>query len=241
MSFQKHRTLAIATALALATAGTIMVARASDHQDTPEVELNPRCDVNDVYAFPGSSADRICLVMTTSSPLSPGASAGATFDSDKLYQIKVDNDSPRDGVEDYVLQFLFSGSGSSQTVSLVGPVAPVQTGTMNKISPATAAVTGGINTVLGSSANIQLFCGVRDDPFWIDLEQFFRIIPDRKPSTGLLSALPDTATASSFRDPGDAVDFLEGLNCLAIVVELPTSMLTAGGTSTLGVWGTISQ
>ena len=27
---------------------------ASDHQDTPEVELNPRMDINDVFAFPGS-------------------------------------------------------------------------------------------------------------------------------------------------------------------------------------------
>ena len=26
----------------------------SDHQDTPEVELNPKQDMTDVYAFPGS-------------------------------------------------------------------------------------------------------------------------------------------------------------------------------------------
>ena len=50
---------------------------ASDHQDTPEVELNPRMDINDVYAFPGSAADRIAIVMTTSSPI---AGQSASFD-----------------------------------------------------------------------------------------------------------------------------------------------------------------
>ena len=36
----------------LAASGLVV---ASDHQDTPEVELHPRLDINDVYAFPGSS------------------------------------------------------------------------------------------------------------------------------------------------------------------------------------------
>ena len=55
---------------------------ASDHQDTPEVELNPRSDINDVYAFPGSSADRIALIMTTSSPIAgPAGSEGRSAPS----------------------------------------------------------------------------------------------------------------------------------------------------------------
>jgi len=48
-------------ALVIAGAGSLGVALrsslASDHQDTPEVELHPRLDINDVYAFPGSNAD----------------------------------------------------------------------------------------------------------------------------------------------------------------------------------------
>jgi hypothetical protein len=51
--------------------------------------------------------------------------------------------------------------------------------------------------------------------------------------------LPDTATASSWRDPG--TDFLAGLNALAIVIELPSEELTSGGNSRIGVWGTISR
>jgi len=88
---------------------------------------------------------------------------------------------------------------------------------------------------------MQVFAGVREDPFFIDLEQFFRILPDRKPSTGSLSVLPDAPTATSFRSATSAVDFVKGFNVLSIVVELPASQLTAGGSPKLGLWGTISR
>ena len=87
---------------------------------------------------------------------------------------------------------------------------------------------------------MQLFAGLRDDPFFIDLEQFFRIIPDRKPVSGALSQLPETPSASAFRPAGQAVDYLRGLNTLAFVVELPASQLT-GASGKIGVWGTISR
>jgi hypothetical protein len=229
--------LLVAAAGSIGNRGLVSSAVASDHQDTPEVELNPRCDINDVYAFPGSTNDRIVLVMTTSSPI--GTGAAASFDNDKLYQLKIDNDDPSDGVEDLVLQFTFSGSGASQTVTLRGPVAPVNTGTANKLSPASPAVSGTVGTNLGSASDIQLFAGLRDDPFYLDLERFFRIIPDRKPVTGDLSQLPDTPTESCFRSPG--IDYLAGFNTLAIVVELPESRLTQGTGTRLGIWGTISR
>src|SRR4029079_15281322 len=72
-----------------ASVGGIGTLLASDHQDTPEVELNPRMDINDVYAFPSAtSADRIVLIMTTSSPI---AGQVGSFDPNLLYQLKIDN------------------------------------------------------------------------------------------------------------------------------------------------------
>src|SRR5499433_1620313 len=128
--FSPRRAAISIAALALTGAGSLGIALrsslASDHQDTPEVELHPRLDINDVYAFPGSNADRIALVLTTSSPLTPAASVGAVFDPDILYQIKVDNTG--DGVEDLVLQFTFDGEGAAQQVTMHGPVAPEQAG-----------------------------------------------------------------------------------------------------------------
>jgi hypothetical protein len=212
---------------------------ASDHQDTPEVELNQRMDINDLYAFPGSSPDRIALVLTTASPITPAqaASGSFTFDPNLLYQIKVDNNG--DAVEDYVFQVTFEGTGASQKVHVRGPMKPAQTGTQTTLVANATDVSGAINTPIGSAPGMQVFAGMRDDPFWIDLETFMRILPDRKPVTGPLSQLPDTPTASAWRNPG--VDFLRGLNALAIVIELPASQLTAGGTSKLGVWATISR
>jgi hypothetical protein len=222
---------------ALAWTGLVL---ASDHQDTPEVELHPRLDINDVYAFPGSSPDRLVLAVTTSSPITPAGSAGAVFDPGQLYQLKIDHSG--DGVEDLVLQFVFEGTGASQVVSLIGPAAPASIGTRNRLLDQGPALSGPINTVLGSASGIQLFAGLREDPFFIDLEQFFRIIPDRAPVQGPLSKIGPKPEASSFRDPG--VDFLAGINTLAIVVELPESMLLPAGVGAdpkIGVWATTSR
>ena len=237
-----RRTTWILGVLAIGGAAFATSARllASDHQDTPEVELSPRLDINDVYAFPGSSPDRIALVLTTSSPLTPAATANASFDADQLYQIKIDNNG--DAVEDLVLQFTFSGSGSSQVVSLRGPIVPTSTGAVNRVVNVTPLLSGTVNTVLGSPTGVQLFADASDDPFFIDLEQFFRIIPDRAPVQGPLSKIGPKPEASAFRNPG--IDFLRGINALALVVELPEDMLlptNAGADPHIGIWATTSR
>ena len=237
-----RRQIFVGGAIALAAVAIVTLSRsslASDHQDTPEVELSPRMDINDVYAFPGSSADRIALVLTTSSPITPAQGASAAFDPNLLYQIKVDNTG--DGVEDKVFQITFDGPTTGQRVSVRGPGNPNEAGTANSLVTTGTAVTGALSTNLGSATGVQVFAGLRDDPFFIDLEQFFRIIPDRKPATGALSQLPETPTATAFRPAGQAVDYLRGFNALAVVIELPTALLTAGGTPKIGVWGTISR
>lgn len=209
---------------------------ASDHQDTPEVELNPRSDINDVYAFPGSSADRIALVMTTSSPI---AGTNASFDPNLLYQLKIDNTG--DAVEDKVFQITFDeGVGAAQKYTIRGPVSPTMTGTKNTLITTGDVITGTVGSSAGSATATQVFAGVRADPFVIDLEQFFNIIPDRRPSTGSLSVQNGPA-AGSFRSPG--VDFLKPFNALAIVIELPKSLLqsSTAADAKFGVWGTISR
>jgi hypothetical protein len=236
----KRLTAAVAAVLVAGSAAVIRYAVASDHQDTPEVELSPRLDINDVYVFPGSSPDRLVLAVTTSSPLTPAGSTNASFDPDILYQIKVDNTG--DAVEDLVIQFTFEGTGSSQRIAMRGPVAPAQRGVRTRLVDVDPTMRGAINTVLGSASGVQLFAGLREDPFFIDLEQFFKIIPDRAPVTGPLSKIGPKPQASAFRDPG--IDFLAGINALAIVVELPEAMLLPAGAGTdpqIGVWATTSR
>lgn len=231
----RYLTMVFAAGIAASVAG-IGTLLASDHQDTPEVELNPRMDINDVYAFPGSSADRVALVLTTSSPI---AGQNASFDPNLLYQIKIDN--AGDANEDLVFQITFnSGTGNAQQVRVVGPVAPASIGTSTTLVNSGSAVEGAVGTPLGSATGLQVFAGLRADPFFIDLEQFFKILPDRRPSTGPLS-VPSTATAAAFRNPG--VDLLRPFNALAIVIELPKSQLvsSASADAKFGVWATISR
>ena len=236
LSRRAVRTLAVVTA---GVAALVVAQRvyASDHQDTPETELNPRMDINDVYAFPGSSADRIALVVTTSSPI---AGQSASFDPNLLYQIKIDNTG--DAVEDLVFQVSFdAGVGAAQKYQIRGPIKPTMTGTKTMLETgATTVLTGTVGSAAGSATGMQAYAGLRADPFVIDLEQFFNIIPDRRPSTGALSVQNGPA-ASSFRTPG--VDFLKPFNALAIAIELPKAMLqsSTAADAKFGVWSTISR
>jgi hypothetical protein len=196
--------------------------------------------MSDVYAFPAADAGRIVLAMNSRPLLTPAQTPSASFDPSILYQFKVDNTG--DAKEDRVIQIVFRGTGSSQTVEVRGPMAPpVQGAMMNVVSTTAPVVTGSINQVLGTSTGMRVYAGAREDPFFLDLEQFLRILPDRRPSTGALSQIPETPTATSFRSAASAVDALKGSNVLSIVIELPTTDLTTGGNAKIGVWGTISR
>ena len=224
-------------------AALVRVALGSDHQDTPLVELNPTQDMTDVYAFPGSAPGRIALVLNSRAFLTPAQTAGASFDNSLLYQFKVDNNG--DAKEDKVIQVTFNGTGANQTVEVRGPIAaPVQGAMGNKVSTDAPAVSGQINTMLGSATGMQVFAGPRDDPFFIDLEAAFCILPDRRPVTGALSSScaltpSQPGTPFYFRNPG--INYVAGFNVNSIVIELPTSMIEGSAPGRLGIWGTISQ
>jgi hypothetical protein len=231
--------LVVLLAIAGTLAGGAGMLAGSDHQDVPLVEFNPRMDLTDVYAFPGSAPGRIALVMNTSGFLTPAQTPTAAFDPNILYQFKIDNDG--DAIEDLVIQVTFEGRTTSQKVVVRGPAAPVVTGPMmNVVDGSADRIRGNFNTVFGSPSGIQAFAGPRDDSFFLDLEAFFCILPDRKPVTGALAgscALP----AAGFRAPGQAVNYVAGFNVLSIVVELPSAMLENGAPGRLGIWGTVSR
>ena len=235
----------LALAVVTLAAGSVLAVRAlsaSDHQDTPLVEFSPRFDVNDVYAFPApGDPTRTVLALSTSSPLTPAQAPSATFGTrdQQLYQIKIDNTG--DAREDLVFQITFTGKSGKQKVTLRGPIAPNGVGTTNTLVGG-RQIKGYTNTVI-TDGNIKLFAGPRDDPFFIDLETFFRILPDRRPEAGPLSTI--TQGPLTFRGAGGqnpAVDYLRGFNDLAIVIEVPTSAIVNPATNgRFGVWATTSQ
>jgi hypothetical protein len=240
-----HRALVVAGAVLVAgAAATSRLLRGSDHQDTPLVEQNPSQDMTDVYAFPGSQPGRIVLVMNSRAFLTPAETGNASFDPNLLYQFKIDNTG--DAKEDKVIQVTFTDSGRGQQVEVRGPVAPPVQGAMgNTVANIGPAVSGAINTVLGSPSSMQVFAGPRDDPFFFDLEAAFCILPDRKPVGGPLSqpcALQANPTPPFFfRPAGQAKDYVLGFNVMSIVIELPSNLIENGAPGKLGIWGTISR
>ncbi|HXG69933.1 MAG TPA: DUF4331 family protein [Gemmatimonadaceae bacterium] len=275
-----NRTL-VSTSLAAVAVAIVGTAWASDHQQSRITELNPQMDITDIYAFPGAGGtdgSRVTLVMNTASPIVPARNGEARFDHNLLYQFKIDNSSPADGVEDLVIQVTFdSTAGNNRVINVRGPTQPLDNRTDARGTPirrqGTTAMlvanqanqprilgrgTDSVVTTTGTGGTIQVFAGLRDDPFFVDLEQFFRIIPDRKPVTGPLAAFSPRPTASSFRfaenstaaqrapfdqTNGPARDFLTfaRANTLAIVLEFPVALVAPGANKKIGVWGTISR
>ena len=151
---QSRLALAALAGAALVTATGIGVARASDHQDNPLVEVNPAMDMTDVYAFPGSSPDRIALVLNSWGFITPAQASTTYHDPNLLYQFKVDNTG--DAKEDRVIQVLFKGTGAGQTVEVRGPMAPPVVGSMNnRVADVAPVISGPVNQVLGSSTGVQ--------------------------------------------------------------------------------------
>jgi hypothetical protein len=246
---------AAAVLTAAALAGVALMARegtSSDHVDTAEVELSPQLDLNDVYVFPGSSDGRIVLVMDVASPINAFGRSITRFDPNALYMFKIDNNG--DAREDLVLQFLFDDmSDGSARVNVLGPAAPNNVdaqGMINRPVSGPVSANNAFNATFTTANGMTVFAGPRNDPFYLDLDQFLQILPDRRPSTFLTEVATDARNPTAFC--GSAAPFdtsctpnddLAGANTLSIVVEMPESMLgvATGNDAKLGVWATIGR
>jgi len=239
-------------------------ARGSDHQDSIAVVHRPGADITDVYMFPSpANANNVDLVMNVH-PLIPAGMGGQyQLDPGVLYQFKLAH-GPLGAKtpEDTVLQVVASGTGSTQTVTLYGPVKPKVTGTQSVITGRPQG-TFAFNNPAGTTLNngVIAFAGPRADPFFFDLFQFFTILPDRNysnPRTGnmLGSSTPtfNGYAPSSTSGPNGSgyacstaasVNALTqingGFNVVSIVLEVPRTMLLRRGESTIThMWATTS-
>ncbi|MFM9873904.1 MAG: DUF4331 family protein [Fimbriimonadaceae bacterium] len=223
---RQTKLITVAGGLLLLTVVGVQLAKASDHADTQEVVSRPGSDLTDVYIFPSPENPNNVVFAMNVNPLIPQGGS-ASFDTDVLYQFKVDmND---DGREDKVIQVRFTGTGANQKVYVSGPSSPNEVGTSNTLL-ASNWTSGDVNstfTIPGSKAKV--FAGVREDSFFFDLEQFFTILPDRGVPPGLTQppANPNQPMATSWRPVGQAVDFLSngGYNVLSIVIEMSKTSL----------------
>lgn len=207
-----------AAALVAASVVGVGTSSAADHGDAPLSKANHAEDLADVYAFNGASGNTV-FVMTVNPLTMPGDTP--TFDPKGLYQFRIDNNG--DAVPDvtYNVTFAAVASDGSQAITVqraTGAQADVLSKGGNTL--VTGKTTVGTDTpVVNQGGGAKAFAGLRDDPFFFDLNAF---------KAGL-----------KFRNPGN--DFFLGLNASAIVLEVPSSNFLASGKTTAGVWAVTSK
>lgn len=254
--------LALAVGLAVTAAGPMV--KASDHDDG-ETNIKARNrNITDVYAFredwqSGNAGDNgnVVIVMNTN-PRSL-ARQQYFFDSQSRYNIFVTRVQQANkavaptGVPDSAWRFRFGApnASGSQAITLTHDTFTngVLTGTEDINAGATTPAPKGIGnpnptaivngfTVGGNQ--VSLFAGLREDPFFFDVEQYFRV---RAALLGLGPAPtgPNIVPGTGFRDAATAIDFAKGYNVNAIVLRVPIDRLNEGtaGITTFDIWETI--
>jgi len=215
--------------------------KAADHRDAPGVDGAGEGDITDVFAFlDPSNNGRLVLAMGVNPFAAPAASPTYRFSPDYLYQFKIDRSGSYK--EDFVVQLRFENTPTGQQVFVSADSPdPNTVGAVNQLLVgATVALDGPVGSAFGDPANIQVFAGLRDDPFVFDLAQFNRILAGTQdvfrdiPSSplGPLRGRPVRADGTS------GVDAFGGFNCSYIVVEFPVAWL--GVSKIINVWATVS-
>lgn len=191
-----------AAAVALAITSTVVIASDHDEADTTSLD-NPAADIGDMYAF--HDDQRLTLILTFDGYKL--RSDAPNYDADVLYGLHVDTNG--DNVADHDIWARFGQNGAGEWgVQVEG------------IPGATAAVVGPVDSMLDDDSGAQVFAGLRDDPFFFDLEGFKDTL-----MTGTVSFDP-------------ARDFVAIKNTLALVVEFDHAAL---GSTDIAVWATTGR
>ncbi|NJO42123.1 MAG: DUF4331 domain-containing protein [Cyanobacteria bacterium CRU_2_1] len=244
------RFTAFAFSLALVALGLTAIVspvslQASDHDDG-DIDVRSRSlSLTDLYVFreidqnANAQQDDLILVMNTN-PRSL-ARQQYFFSAEAQYEFRIartnDVNSTPTGNPDLILRFTFSNPTGRQrqqkmTVTLVdsrGTVTAERTTDNKSILTTTLPIADNpvLNQVRLRGSNLTIFAGLREDPFYFDVEQFFRV------RAGVLGKGP----AVGFRDPDTAIDFATGYNVNTIVVRVPRRLLQGNTNATaFDVW-----
>jgi len=197
---------------AVATAGLVLTAAASDHKEAPLIQEDAAADIADVYAFTNpNDPQKLVLAMTVNPFSAPSEGIAFQFSPNVRYRFNIDIDF--DALPDHSVDVTFGPrEAARQTVSAVFPGNVVVEGEATlpteEREPNEAIINEGPN-------GIKLFAGPRDDPFFFDVVGFFRFLSGHGSFTGS--------------------DGFAGYNVSAIVVEFPRSMI--GVDRALSIWG----
>jgi hypothetical protein len=233
---------AISIAALLAATGLPKSLMASDHDDG-EVDTKGRnLNLTDLYAYrekdqnQGAADGDLVLTMNTN-PRSV-ARQQYYFSTNARYEFKLtrvaDKDAAPTGQEDVTLRFEFShpNDRNQQQIKFTVIKDGKETSATNLRTTPLNSEKPQVNQLsAGDGSKIAVFAGLREDPFFFDVEQFFRV------RAGALGIGP----AVGFRPDNQAVDFAKGYNVNAIAIRVPQKLLQGTtNATTFDIWETIS-
>lgn len=229
----------LALTLSLTAAIIPQYLKASDHDDG-EVDTKGRnLNLTDLFVFREkdqnpSAADGDLIFIMNTNPRSL-ARQQYYFSTRARYEFKVtrvaDKDATPTGNADLTLRFEFSKPNDQGEQEIT--VTAIQDGATSVAKAKTTPLNASpkITPVSLGGSNLTVFAGLREDPFFFDVEQYFRV------RAGALGIGPKVG----FRDKSAAIDFAKGYNVNAIAVRVPQAFLKANtSATTYDVWETIS-
>jgi Domain of unknown function (DUF4331) len=241
LNLKKSLVLGVVSIAALLVAtGLPKALVASDHDDG-EVDTKGRnLNLTDLYAFrekdqnPNAKDGDLVLTMNTN-PRSV-ARQQYFFSTNARYEFKLtrvaDKEATPTGQEDVTLRFEFSAPNDRKQQQIKFTV--IKDG--KEISAQNLYTTPlnekpVINRLGSDDSKIAVFAGLREDPFFFDVEQFFRV------RAGALGTGPGVG----FRPANQAIDFAKGYNVNTIAVRIPQQFLAGQtGAKVYDIWETIS-
>jgi hypothetical protein len=243
------------TALAALFALSTQTARASDHDDGVSRMKTRNRNLTDLYVFrednqTGQAADASNLILVMNSdPRAPAGrqeyfSTNANYDFHFSRVMAADKNTTPTGADNFILRFTFDApdaSGhqqmhlnsfrSSERLVVNSEVEALQPAWTTNIADSKADRLTMNRFRFRSGEAIDIFAGLREDPFFFDVDQFLKV------RAGALGKGPKVG----FRTPDKAVDFTIGYNVNTIVARLPISLIQEGtGAPIFDVWETVS-
>ncbi len=246
----------------VALSGTLMISHpapvvASDHDDGETDTKSRNTNLTDMYVFregdqDGIPADNANLIIALN--LNPRSLPRQQyfFNQTARYVLHIGHTSSSlnapTGNSDVDLRFTFGAPNANgqqaisvQRVNLANNVpdeanaVTVSAGNTQLDKPGIRnadPTASGINNFTLDGNQFTVFAGLREDPFFFDVTQFFRV------RAGLAGLGP----AVGFRNDATAVDFTKDYNVLSIVLRAPVAALQRGTTdTTFDVFATIDQ
>lgn len=236
------------------------LATASDHDDiTPPGVQTTSPNLTDLYVFRKgeeqgavTTGDANTLVFIMNSYDRLPARQEAFFNTNTRYEFhlsRIDGDpstATPTAAEDAVLRLTFgSPNNNGQQKMTLTYIADGETTTARETTtngdilttPLLDKGTGSTGTIANDvnlrGQTVKVFAGLRQDPFYFDVDKFFALRTD--------IANGDNQITNIFAAEGDEVDFTRGFNVLSVVVEIPRALLQGNGSATtFDVWETIS-